>query len=101
MAAAAAGTLTPALKGTKDVLEGIRLYFDRCLPIYLLYRFEQLQYETFMRERPADDTRPLSQIYGPEHLLRLFVKLPELLMRTTMMPEEIEHITSLIHDLLK
>ncbi|XP_024962696.1 protein MRG1-like isoform X2 [Cynara cardunculus var. scolymus] len=57
-----------------EILKGLRCYFDRALPVILLYDKERQQY----RESVADDASP-SSIYGAEHLLRLFVKLPELL----------------------
>ncbi|KAL1540897.1 Protein mrg1 [Salvia divinorum] len=57
-----------------EILNGLRCYFDKALPALLLYKTERLQY----REAVSDNTSP-STIYGAEHLLRLFVKLPELL----------------------
>ncbi|CAH1437451.1 unnamed protein product [Lactuca virosa] len=57
-----------------EILKGLRCYFDRALPIILLYNKERHQYH----EAVADDVSP-STIYGAEHLLRLFVKLPDLL----------------------
>ncbi|KAK6128594.1 hypothetical protein DH2020_037669 [Rehmannia glutinosa] len=57
-----------------EILNGIRCYFDKALPTILLYKKECQQY----REAIQDNTSP-SSIYGAEHLLRLFVKLPELL----------------------
>ncbi|GFP94061.1 mortality factor 4-like protein 1 [Phtheirospermum japonicum] len=57
-----------------EILNGIRCYFDKALPSILLYKKERQQY----REAIQDNISP-SSIYGAEHLLRLFVKLPELL----------------------
>ncbi|KAK6152755.1 hypothetical protein DH2020_012394 [Rehmannia glutinosa] len=57
-----------------EILNGIRCYFDKALPTILLYKKERQQY----REAIQDNISP-SSIYGAEHLLRLFVKLPELL----------------------
>ncbi|XP_042011932.1 protein MRG1-like isoform X2 [Salvia splendens] len=57
-----------------EILNGLRCYFEKALPAILLYKKECLQY----REAVSDNTSP-STIYGAEHLLRLFVKLPELL----------------------
>lgn len=50
-----------------EVLKGIRCYFDKALPVMLLYKKERKQYE----EAVIDDVSP-SIIYGGEHLLRLF-----------------------------
>uniref|UniRef100_A0A0A0KGE5 Chromo domain-containing protein n=1 Tax=Cucumis sativus TaxID=3659 RepID=A0A0A0KGE5_CUCSA len=65
------GTITDSLG---EVLKGIRCYFDKALPVLLLYNKERDQYHKLV----VDDVSP-STVYGAEHLLRLFVKLPELL----------------------
>ncbi|KAD4888207.1 hypothetical protein E3N88_20280 [Mikania micrantha] len=57
-----------------EILKGLRCYFDRALPVILLYNKERKQFQ----ELVTDNVSP-STIYGAEHLLRLFVKLPELL----------------------
>ncbi|KAK1410294.1 hypothetical protein QVD17_36829 [Tagetes erecta] len=59
---------------TEEILKGLRCYFDRALPVILLYDKERPQYREYIK----NDVSP-SSIYGAEHLLRLFVKLPELL----------------------
>ncbi|XP_074378625.1 protein MRG2-like [Apium graveolens] len=58
----------------QEILYGIRYYFDKALPTMLLYNNERKQYETLSAENI-----PPSVAYGAEHLLRLFVKLPEIL----------------------
>lgn len=52
-----------------EIIAGINLYFDKALGNNLLYRFERAQYVE--QKRSAGD-RPMSEIYGAEHLLRLF-----------------------------
>ncbi|KAJ9540761.1 hypothetical protein OSB04_027267 [Centaurea solstitialis] len=52
-----------------EIMKGLRCYFDRALPVILLYNKERQQY----RESVTDDASP-SSIYGAEHLLRLFGK---------------------------
>ncbi|GMN35033.1 hypothetical protein TIFTF001_005044 [Ficus carica] len=49
-------------------------YFDKALPALLLYQCERQQFE----EATANGVSP-STVYGAEHLLRLFVKFPEIL----------------------
>ena len=60
----------------KDFFQGLSLYFDRALPTILLYRYEREQYTA--ATTVLSDLTP-SGIYGAEHLLRLFVRLPKLL----------------------
>jgi mortality factor 4-like protein 1 len=52
-----------------EIIAGITLYFDKALGNNLLYRFERAQYVEQKRENPD---KPMSEIYGAEHLLRLF-----------------------------
>jgi mortality factor 4-like protein 1 len=52
-----------------EVISGIKIYFDRCLGNILLYRFERQQYVDVRR---SSEGREMSDIYGAEHLLRLF-----------------------------
>lgn len=55
-----------------EVMSGIILYFDKALGNNLLYRFERAQYVDIRRK--TAEARPMSEIYGAEHLLRLFGK---------------------------
>ncbi|KAK3221686.1 hypothetical protein Dsin_008711 [Dipteronia sinensis] len=57
-----------------EILKGIWCYFDKALPVVPLYKKEHQQYHDVVLENVSPST-----IYGAEHLLRLFVKLPELL----------------------
>ncbi|KAK4346628.1 hypothetical protein RND71_032967 [Anisodus tanguticus] len=57
-----------------EILNGIRCYFDKALPVILLYKKERQQYHEAVPEKVSP-----SSVYGAEHLLRLFVKLPELI----------------------
>ncbi|XP_074378623.1 protein MRG2-like [Apium graveolens] len=58
----------------QEILYRIRYYFDKALPTMLLYSNERKQYEALSAENI-----PPSVAYGAEHLLRLFVMLPEIL----------------------
>jgi mortality factor 4-like protein 1 len=53
-----------------EIMNGIVLYFDKALGNNLLYRFERAQYVDIRRK--TAEVRPMSEIYGAEHLLRLF-----------------------------
>jgi mortality factor 4-like protein 1 len=52
-----------------EVISGLRLYFDKALGAMLLYRFERQQYAEIRKTYPK---REMSDIYGAEHLLRIF-----------------------------
>jgi mortality factor 4-like protein 1 len=56
-----------------EITSGLRAYFDRSLRAVLLYTQEHAQADELLTggKAPCD-------VYGGEHLLRLFVKLPEL-----------------------
>ena len=62
----------------EEIADGLRAYFDGALRPALLYREERGQAETALAG-PGGTAKAPSEVYGAEHLLRLFVKLPELL----------------------
>jgi mortality factor 4-like protein 1 len=89
----------------EEVVAGLKEYFNKSLGRLLLYRFEREQFfEIITRiEKPTDDLagKNLADIYGGEHLLRLFgeygmhalfrsisdqytVSMPELIAQTNM-----------------
>lgn len=53
----------------EEVFDGLRIYFNKALGNILLYRFERHQYADIIRQMPDKE---LVDIYGAEHLLRLF-----------------------------
>ncbi|MCL7047901.1 hypothetical protein MKW94_015213 [Papaver nudicaule] len=79
-----------------EILKGLRCYFDKALPVMLLYKMERQQYQ----EAITDDVSP-STVYGAEHLLRLFVKLPELLAYANIEEEASTRLHTKLIDLLK
>lgn len=62
----------------EEVVAGLKEYFNKSLGRLLLYRFEREQfYDIYTRiEQPTDELcgKTLAEIYGGEHLLRLFGK---------------------------
>ncbi|CAL8461794.1 g1325 [Coccomyxa elongata] len=79
-----------ACKSNKDLVEpeeevanGLRIYFDKALRHMLLYAQEMEQADKAL----SDGTTP-SSIYGAEHLLRLFLKLPDLLPASQMSADD-------------
>uniref|UniRef100_A0A0E0BK15 Uncharacterized protein n=1 Tax=Oryza glumipatula TaxID=40148 RepID=A0A0E0BK15_9ORYZ len=79
-----------------EILKGLRCYFDKALPAMLLYKKERQQYS----EEVKGDVSP-STIYGAEHLLRLFVKLPELLASVNMEEDALNKLQQKLLDILK
>ncbi|OJD23684.1 hypothetical protein ACJ73_04962 [Blastomyces percursus] len=72
----------------EEVLSGVREYFHKCLGRLLLYSFEREQYHILQKkwESAAEgfvDKGPCD-VYGAEHLARLFASLPELLAQTNL-----------------
>lgn len=62
----------------KDMVDGIALFFDEALPYRLLYQQETIQHALIELDPDLAILRK-SDLYGCEHLLRLFVHLPALL----------------------
>ncbi|KAK4477469.1 hypothetical protein RD792_016692 [Penstemon davidsonii] len=81
---------------TGEILNGLRCYFDKALPVILLYKKEHQQYG----DAVSDNVSP-SSIYGAEHLLRLFVKLPELLTYVKIEEETLIRMQQKLQDFLK
>ncbi|XP_054799398.1 protein MRG1-like isoform X2 [Prosopis cineraria] len=79
-----------------EIFKGLCCYFDRALPVMLLYKNERKQYQ----EACPDDITP-STVYGAEHLLRLFVKLPELLFHANIEMETMMQLQAKLVDFLK
>jgi len=120
--ASVASTIKPtrSLALTHEVVSGLKLYFDKSLGNNLLYRFERNQYAEIKKKyatlsvgqpipveigdgKDSGDKklREMSDIYGVEHLLRLFVNLPELIAHTTMDAETVTVLRDALHDILK
>lgn len=87
------GTVTDSVG---EILNGLRCYFDKALAVILLYKKEREQYH----DAVADNVSP-STVYGAEHLLRLFVKLPELLAYVNIEEETLLRLQQKLLDFLK
>ncbi|KAJ2727002.1 Esa1p-associated factor [Coemansia sp. Benny D115] len=81
-----------------EIIDGLKVYFDKALGNVLLYRFERYQYKQ-MCERFPDKTP--CEIYGAEHLLRLFVQLPGLIAHTNMDDDAVQLLKEHLGDILK
>ncbi|KAI3763002.1 hypothetical protein L1987_53447 [Smallanthus sonchifolius] len=83
-------------RASGEIISGLRCYFDKALPVMLLYKGERRQYE----EATANGISP-SKVYGAEHLLRLFVKLPEILYHANIEEETLTDLQHKLQDFLK
>lgn len=79
-----------------EILKGIRCYFDKALSVMLLYKSERQQYQKAIARQVSPST-----VYGAEHLLRLFVKLPELLYHANIEEETLRELQQKLLDFLK
>ncbi|CAM9227841.1 unnamed protein product [Scytosiphon promiscuus] len=82
----------------QELMDGVRIYFDKALPLILLYRQERTQYDITVQKLPGKSP---SEIYGAEHLLRVFVRLPQLLAQSALTPAEVTQVQKLLGDFLR
>ncbi|KAI9264362.1 MRG-domain-containing protein [Phascolomyces articulosus] len=79
------------------VMDGIKLYFDKSLGSSLLYNTERKQYE----EQVHTHEKSPSDMYGIEHLLRLFVQMPTLISQSNVDPETLSLLKGSFFDILR
>lgn len=82
----------------RDFGDAVVIYFDKALPKILLYRHEREQFDHILRRYSGKSP---SSLFGAEHLVRLFAKLPELLCRTNLSPSDLNQTKSKLTDLYK
>ncbi|XP_062516643.1 mortality factor 4-like protein 1 [Corticium candelabrum] len=82
----------------KEIARGIKEYFNVLLGAQLLYKFERLQYTEL---RSSHEDKPMSSIYGAEHLLRLFVRLGSILAYTSVDEDDMTVLLSHVRSLLQ
>lgn len=65
---------------THEIVSGLKLYFEKSIGNNLLYRFERGQYGEIKKKYqgpnvPEEEKKEMIEVYGVEHLLRLFGEL--------------------------
>jgi len=81
-----------------EVTSGLKAYFESALGPLLLYKSERLQHSEQTEAGPDVD---VCTIYGGEHLLRLFVKLPTLIAHARVDERGMAHVQLCVQDILK
>ncbi|CAO3652900.1 unnamed protein product [Cunninghamella blakesleeana] len=81
-----------------EVLHGLCMYFNRAIGTMLLYQFERQQFSDVRKKYVSKD---MTDIYGAEHLLRLYVQLPNLMAHTSMDELSTRVLSEYLYDVLK
>merc|ERR1711973_1009009 len=87
-----------SLGTVREVCSGINEYFNVMLGSQLLYKFERTQYADILKEHSPSTS--MCDIYGAEHLLRLFVKLGSVLPYSFLDEASMEFVVIHVHDFL-
>lgn len=84
------------MRNAKELVSALLPLFDRALSSLLLYRQERAQYDALAEKFPK---KKPSEIYGGEHFIRLFVRLPRLL--SSIFGPQVQIVHANLVDLLK
>ncbi|KAI7882510.1 MRG-domain-containing protein [Lichtheimia hyalospora FSU 10163] len=79
-----------------QVIEGVQLYFIKSLSASLLYHAERKQYAEL-----STGDKSVCDIYGIEHLLRLFVQIPSLIGHANVDAETLNLLRDAFSDILR
>jgi mortality factor 4-like protein 1 len=80
-----------------ELNQGLINFFDRSCGLMLLYRMEKPQFEDHILATQASP----SLVYGAEHFLRLFIKLPEMLNQSRRLREnDVKLLQAHVQDLV-
>ncbi|KAH0305063.1 MRG-domain-containing protein, partial [Aureobasidium melanogenum] len=85
----------------EEVIAGVKEYFNKSIGRILLYRFERPQWSDIhaqLNKGTGDLTGKLpTDIYGVEHLCRLFVSMPDLIAHTNMDSQAVSRLREELH----
>ncbi|KAF1826310.1 MRG-domain-containing protein [Dissoconium aciculare CBS 342.82] len=80
----------------EEVIAGVKEYFNKSLGRILLYRFERPQFYNVHKDIESGHGehagKTLADMYGCEHLLRLFVSMPDLIAHTNMDSQSVSRL---------
>lgn len=80
----------------EEVVSGVKEYFEKCLGRILLYRFEREQFfevrKLYEHGVGEWEGKGAGDVYGAEHLCRLFVSMPELIAQTNMDQQSVNRL---------
>jgi mortality factor 4-like protein 1 len=88
------------LKDLRDWCDSLSIYFDRALPVILLYRHERQQFDNAAKYMEQEKKMP-SEVYGGEHLNRLFVRISKMLTSVVAKTGELDDFKQNCADFLK
>mmetsp|Transcript_13937 Transcript_13937/g.37207 ORF Transcript_13937/g.37207 Transcript_13937/m.37207 type:complete len:293 (-) Transcript_13937:11-889(-) len=86
---------TGSVDAEEEVAHGLMTYFDKALPVMLLYRNERDQ----AADALADGQMPRA-VYGAEHLSRLMVKLPDIIPLGLLTDDQLATVATMVQDVM-
>ncbi len=89
------------LAGYVSLMESLKHYFNSALPVSLLYQVERAQYSDLGEWDLASGARTPAQVYGAEHLMRLLVTIPTLMMGVLVGQSELAQMQARVNELIK
>lgn len=84
-----------AKNALKETNAGLVKYFDVMLGSQLLYKFERVQYTEILAA-----AKPMSEVYGAFHFLRLLEKMEQILAFTPLEPKSLETLINHVNSML-